>query len=61
MQGVFVVVVAGGPRLADLVHGLAGAALGTRVAVTGGGLIVVVAVIALAVQAPSFWRYRASS
>jgi MFS family permease len=61
MQGVFIVVVAGGPRLADLVHGIAGAAVGTRAAVAVGGLAVVVAVVILATLVPSFWRYRASS
>jgi MFS family permease len=61
MQGVFTVVVAGGPRLADLVHGIAGAALGTRTAVAGGGLLVILSVVALAVLAPAYWRYRANS
>ncbi len=61
MQGVFIVVVAGGPRLADLVHGLAGSAMGTRTAIAGGGLAVVVAVVALAVLSPSFWRHRANA
>lgn len=61
MQGVFTVVVAGGPRLADLVHGIAGAALGTKAAVAGGGLAVVVAVVILATFSPSYWRYRAYS
>jgi len=61
MQGVFTVVVAGGPRLADLVHGVAGAALGTRAAVAGGGLLVIVAVVALALAVPSYWRYRANA
>ena len=37
MQGVFTVVVAGGPRIADLLHGIAGAAVGTALAVSGGG------------------------
>jgi MFS family permease len=61
MQGVFVVVVAGGPRLADLVHGIAGAALGTRAAVAGGGIAVLAALVILAALSPSFWRYRANS
>lgn len=61
MQGVFIVVVAGGPRLADLVHGIAGAAAGTRAAVAGGGLAVMVGVVILATLTPSYWRYRASS
>ena len=38
LQGVFTVVVAGGPRLADLVHGLVASATSTAVAVTGGGI-----------------------
>jgi len=38
MQGVFTVVVAGGPRLADLVHGVVADATSTTVAVVGGGL-----------------------
>ncbi|MFG2191770.1 MFS transporter [Streptomyces sp. NPDC048639] len=59
MQGVFTVVVAGGPRLADLLHGTAGSALGTRTAVAGGGLLVIVTMVALAVTTPAFRRYRA--
>ncbi|GHJ18455.1 hypothetical protein TPA0909_00690 [Streptomyces albus] len=43
MQGVFTVVVAGGPRLADLLHGTVGAAAGTRPDGGGRGLLVVVA------------------
>jgi MFS family permease len=58
-QGVFTVVVVGGPRLADLVHGIAGAAFGVRATVAGGGLLVVAAVLALALLVPSYWRYRA--
>jgi MFS family permease len=61
MQGVFIVVVSGGPRLADLVHGFAGAALGTRTAIAGGGLAVVLAVLTLAATSPAYWRYRAPS
>lgn len=60
MQGVFTVVVAGGPRLADLAHGTAGAAVGTAVAVSGGGVLVVVAMLVTVVAFPIFWRYRAS-
>ncbi|MFE2043741.1 MFS transporter [Streptomyces sp. NPDC059477] len=58
MQGVFTVVVAGGPRLADVLHGTAGSAFGPRAAVTGGGLLVVVAMLALAVTVPALRRYR---
>jgi MFS family permease len=58
MQGVFIVVVAGGPRLADLLHGVLGEVLGTRAAVTGGGLLVVVGMAAVVLWKPEFWRYR---
>lgn len=57
-MGVFTVVVAGGPRMADLVHGTVGAALGTRLTVTAGGLLVVVLMVAVTALAPAFWRYR---
>jgi hypothetical protein len=57
-MGVFTVVVAGGPRMADLVHGTVGATLGTRLTVTAGGLLVVVLMVAVTALAPTFWRYR---
>ena len=57
MQGVFTVVVAGGPRVADLLHGMAGSLFGARAAVTGGGLLVIVAVLALAWVTPALRRY----
>ncbi|WP_033280848.1 MFS transporter [Streptomyces sp. NRRL F-525] len=58
MQGVFTVVVAGGPRLADVLHGTAGSALGTRPAVAGGGVLVIVIMLALAAAVPALRRYR---
>jgi MFS family permease len=59
MQGVFVVVVAGGPRLADLLHGVLGAAIGTKATITGGGIAVVFGVLLLAVLVPVYTRYLA--
>ena len=58
MQGVFLVVVAGGPRIADLIHGIGGEAFSTRTAVAGGGLLVIGFTIVMALLLPSFWRYR---
>ena len=58
LQGVFIVVVAGGPRLADAVHGAAAAAVGTTVAAAGGGALVVVGVVIAALVVPAFVRYR---
>ncbi len=58
LQGVVLVVVAGGPRLADTVHGAAAAAIGTTAAAAGGGGLVVIGVLIAAVAAPAFMRYR---
>jgi len=57
IQGVFTVVVAGGPRLADLVHGLVAQATSTTVAVVGGGISTIVLTLAAAALGPSLWRY----
>jgi MFS family permease len=59
LQGVFTVVVAGGPRLADAVHGGAAAVVGTTVAAAGGGALVVVGVLIAALAVPAFVFYRA--
>jgi MFS family permease len=61
MQGVFTVVVAGGPRIADLLHGWGAAAVGTKAAATGGGVLVVVLTAVAVVCLPAFWRYRATT
>ena len=59
MQGVFTVVVAGGPRLADTLHGVVGAASGTTTTVTGGGILVVALALLAAALLPAFRRYKA--
>ncbi|AKK29317.1 MFS transporter [Mycobacterium sp. EPa45] len=58
LQGVFTVVVAGGPRLADAAHGAAAAVVGTTIAAAGGGALVVVGVLVAAAAVPVFVRYR---
>jgi Transmembrane secretion effector len=58
LQGVFTVVVAGGPRLADAAHGAAAAMVGTTIAAAGGGALVVVGVLIAAAVVPVFVRYR---
>jgi hypothetical protein len=60
LQGVFTVVVAGGPRVADAVHGAAAAAVGTTIAAAGGGALVLVGVVIAALLAPVFVRYSVS-
>ncbi len=57
MQGVFTVVVAGGPRLADLVHGLVASATSTSFAVIAGGLATIVLTLVAALLGRSLWRY----
>ncbi|MBM9460043.1 MFS transporter [Nocardioides sp. zg-536] len=61
LQGIFIVVVAGGPRLADVAHGATAAMVGTAVAATGGGVLVVVLTVVAALAVPSFVRYRVTA
>ncbi len=61
MQGVFIVVVAGGPRIADLVHGWAAAEVGTTAAAAGGGVLVIILTIVAVACLPAFWRYHAKA
>ncbi|QBF44927.1 MFS transporter [Janibacter limosus] len=58
LQGVFIVVVAGGPRLADVVHGLVAGELGTAVTTIGGGVLVIVLTLVATAVSPAFVRYR---
>jgi MFS family permease len=59
LQGVFIVVVAGGPRLGDLLLGSVAALSGEAVAAIVGGLTCVVVVAGLAAWQPRFARYDA--
>jgi MFS family permease len=59
LQGVFIVVVAGGPRIADVVHGAAASVVGTAVTAAVGGLLVIVLVVVAAAAVPTFLQYRA--
>lgn len=58
LQGIFIVVVAGGPRIADVAHGASAVMVGTAAAAAGGGVLVVVLTVAAAIAFPSFVRYR---
>jgi MFS family permease len=60
MQGVFIVVVAGGPRLGDLRAGVLASSFGVATAMVSGGVVIVVAMALVAVVVPSFWHFRAS-
>ena len=55
---VFIVVVAGGPRVADLWHGPAAASFGPGAAATAGGVAVIVGALVVVARYPQFWRFR---
>lgn len=59
MQGVFIVIVAGGPRLADLWHGPAATGIGPGLTSTLGGVAVIIATLLVVARFPEFLRYRA--
>ncbi len=61
LQGIFIVVVAGGPRIADVGHGASAALVGTAAASAGGGVLVVVGTVVATLAVPSFVRYRLST
>jgi MFS family permease len=61
MQGVFIVVVAGGPRLGDLRAGATAAATSVEISWVGGGLLCAVGVLVAAVAVKPFWRYDAGA
>jgi hypothetical protein len=59
MQGVFTVVVAGGPRLGDLRAGAMAAATTLTIAWSGGAIACIGLVLVAAVLVRPFWRYDA--
>ncbi|MGA4842205.1 MFS transporter [Streptomyces sp. G45] len=59
LQGVFIVVVAGGPRLGDFLAGTVGDAFSPSVAIVGGGVACVVAVGLLVTRWRAFLQYDA--
>ncbi|WP_239394244.1 MFS transporter, partial [Frankia sp. CiP3] len=61
LQGVFIVVVAGGPRLGDLEAGTAATVFSPTFSVVSGGLACVAGAVLLAAAVPSFSRYDAQA
>ncbi|MFI6985752.1 MFS transporter [Embleya sp. NPDC050154] len=59
LAGVFIVVVAGGPRLGDFEAGSVASLTTERISVVSGGLACVVLVIVLSLRWRGFWRYDA--
>ncbi len=58
LQGVFTVVVAGGPRLGDLRAGFTAGGVGVTASWVGGGIACVVLVLALGAAVPALRHYR---
>jgi MFS family permease len=58
MQGVFIAVVAGGPRLGDLRAGATAAASTTTISWVGGGIACAAVVLVGGMLVRPFWRYR---
>src|SRR5204862_3162089 len=54
LQGVFIVVVAGGPRLGDLRAGVTASVVGATASWTGGGLVCAGLVVVAGLAVPSF-------
>jgi MFS family permease len=59
IQGVFIVVVAGGPRAGDFLAGSLASGVGERVALVAGGLACIVAVLVASLAQRGFLRYDA--
>jgi MFS family permease len=61
LQGVFIVVVAGGPRLGDVESGGVASVFSERVSIVSGGLLCIGGVALLTMLFPSFARYRSDA
>jgi hypothetical protein len=61
MQGVFIVVVAGGPRLGDLRAGATASVAGMTLSWVGGGIACAVVVLVVALLFRSLVRYDAKA
>lgn len=58
LQGIFIVVVVGGPRIADVLHGGVSEVVGPAWTTGGGGLLVILGIAIAAVAAPAFRGFR---
>ena len=57
IQGILVVVLMGGPQLANVAHGLASALIGPQWTIAAGGALTVATVVVIVRAAPALWRY----
>jgi hypothetical protein len=60
LQGLFIVVVSGGPRLGDFESGAVASAFTPAVALVSGGLACIAGIALLALLVPAFVRYRSA-
>ncbi|GAB2503270.1 Enterobactin exporter EntS [Corynebacterium atrinae] len=58
IQGVYIIIVVGGPRLADVLHGWAAVPWGVGLTTLVGGALVIVGTAVCALFVPSFVKYR---
>lgn len=58
IQGVYIVIVVGGPRLADVLHGWAAGWFGAGWTTVIGGALVIVGTVACMLAVPQFWRHE---
>ena len=59
IEGSMIVVTLGGPQIANVLHGLAGAAWGPRWAISIGGALTLLATAGIVWALPQLWRYDA--
>ena len=57
LSAIYLLVVAGGPRVGDIESGSVAAAFGARTAVTSGGILCLVGLLPIVAAFPAFWRY----
>jgi hypothetical protein len=59
IEGSMIVVTMGGPQIGNLLHGVAGAAWGPRLAISAGGALTIIAVTGIVRAVPQLWQYDA--
>ncbi len=57
IQGILVVVLIGGPQLANVLHGLGSALVGPQWTIATGGALTVATVVMIVRRAPALWHY----